>query len=32
MNEMPVLETNRLIIRPFAMADLLEVQQLFDVE
>lgn len=32
MNEMPVLETLRLIIRPFVMEDLTDAHHLFDVE
>jgi len=32
MNPMPVLETPRLLIRPFGMDDLADVQRLFDVE
>ena len=32
MNLMPVLETTRLIIRPFVMEDLADVHRLFDVE
>ena len=32
MNAMPVLETSRLIIRPFVLEDLADVQRLFDVE
>lgn len=32
MSEMPVLETARLLIRPFAMEDLPDVFRLFDVE
>jgi RimJ/RimL family protein N-acetyltransferase len=32
MNEMPVLETTRLIIRPFVMEDLPNAHRLFDVE
>lgn len=32
MLEMPVLETTRLYIRPFIMADLRETHRLFDVE
>jgi len=32
MNEMPVLETTRLIIRPFVMEDLADVYRLFDME
>lgn len=31
MNEMPKLETTRLVIRPFKMEDLLEVHHLFDI-
>jgi ribosomal-protein-alanine N-acetyltransferase len=32
MKEMPTLETIRLIIRPFAMEDLIDVHRLFDIE
>jgi [ribosomal protein S5]-alanine N-acetyltransferase len=32
MNEMPALETIRLIIRPFVMEDLIDVHRLFDIE
>jgi len=32
MSEMPVLETARLLIRPFALGDLLNVHRLLDVE
>lgn len=32
MTEMPVLETERLLIRPFAMGDLPDVHRLFDIE
>jgi ribosomal-protein-alanine N-acetyltransferase len=32
MDEMPALETRRLIIRPFVMEDLPDVRRLFDVE
>lgn len=32
MNTMPVLETTRLIIRPFVMEDLSDAHRLFDVE
>ena len=32
MNEMPSLETTRLIIRPFVMDDLADVHRLFDLE
>jgi ribosomal-protein-alanine N-acetyltransferase len=32
MNEMPTLETNRLIIRPFGLEDLADAHRLFDIE
>ena len=32
MNEMPTLETARLMIRPFVMEDLIDVHRLFDIE
>lgn len=32
MNEMPTLETTRLVVRPFVMADLIDVHRLFDIE
>jgi [ribosomal protein S5]-alanine N-acetyltransferase len=32
MNEMPTLETTRLIIRPFVMEDLIDAHRLFDIE
>lgn len=32
MNEMPILETTRLVIRPFVMEDLTDVYRLFDLE
>ena len=32
MNEMPTLETTRLMIRPFVMEDLIDVHSLFDIE
>lgn len=32
MNEMPALETTRLIIRPFVMEDLADTYRLFDME
>lgn len=32
MNEMPTLETARLMIRPFVMGDLIDAHRLFDIE
>lgn len=32
MEEIPILETKRLIVRPFVMADLKDVHKLFDIE
>jgi RimJ/RimL family protein N-acetyltransferase len=32
MLEMPILETNRLFVRPFVMADLQDAHRLFDIE
>ena len=32
MLEMPVLETKRLLIRPFTMDDLVDAHQLFDID
>jgi hypothetical protein len=32
MNEMPALETTRLIVRPFVMDDLTDIHRLFDLE